>query len=311
MSILLTGVEGFVGHNLAESFLAKGYSMLSPKKTELDLTDPASVDKYFRDNEIQTIVHCATTERVDTSFPPNTCENNLRMFFNLEKQLTPSMKLINLGSGSEYGRKYWSKKMAEEYFDEHVPEDGHSYAKYVISKYIIGKNDPNLICLRIFGIYGKYEDYRYKFISNAIVKNLLKMPIVINQNVVYDYIYINDFFRMIEHFIGHRTKHSIFNATPEEPVDLVTIAELINKVGDYKSEVIVLNKGIGVEYSGDNKKLLSEMKGFKFMPHEKAIADLCRYYASIKDTLDINAIKQDDYLQYAKKLKSDYFDKKK
>jgi len=228
MSILITGAEGFVGCNLVELFLNKKYSVLSPTRDELDLTNANDVGKYFKNNTIESIIHCATTLREGTAYPINTCENNLRMFFNLQKHMTSPMKMINLGSGSEYGREYWCKKMPEEYFDTHVPEDSHSYAKYLVSKYINDMNSENLICLRIFGIFGKYEDYRYKFISNSIAKNLLKLPIIINQNVVYDYIYITDFFKIVEYFVDNKTKSNIYNVTPTESIDLLTIASIIN-----------------------------------------------------------------------------------
>jgi len=32
----------------------------------------------------------------------------------------------------------------------------------------------NMYCLRLFGIFGKYEDYKFKFILNTIVINLTK-----------------------------------------------------------------------------------------------------------------------------------------
>ena len=310
MNILITGAEGFVGRNLAELFLKKKYAVLFPKVNELDLTDSVAVEKYFKNNSIETIVHCATVLRDGTNYPAGTCEKNLRMFFNLQKYMTSSMKMINLGSGSEYVRAYWHKKMPEEYFASHIPEDSHSYAKYLISKYIQEIDEENTICLRIFGIYGKYENYRYKFISNAIVKNLLNMPIVINQNVIYDYLYITDFFRIVEYFVNNKAKNRIFNATPTESIDLLTIANLINKVSESKSEIHVLNEGIGVEYSGDNSKLLSEIGNFQFTSHEAAISDLFKYYKDIKDTLDVSSVKQDVYLKYAKKLHADYFSKK-
>ncbi len=310
MSILITGAEGFVGRNLAESFLNKKYTVLFPTKDELNLTNSEDVDKYFKiNNDIETIIHCATVLREGTSYPVNTCENNLRMFFNLQKQMTLSMKMINLGSGSEYGRAYWHKKMPEEYFDRHIPEDSHSYAKYLISKYISDTNSENVISLRIFGIFGKYEDYRYKFISNSIAKNLLKMPITINQNVIYDYIYISDFFRIVEYFVNNETKNGAFNVTPTESIDLLTIAGLINKVSENESEIHVLNEEIGVEYSGDNRKLFSEMKGFQFKSYEETIAELYNYYREKKNDLDADTLKQDAYLQYAKKLRNDYFRK--
>ncbi|MDD5197121.1 MAG: NAD(P)-dependent oxidoreductase [Candidatus Omnitrophota bacterium] len=307
MSILITGSGGFVGRNLAESFSKDKYSVLSPSKAELDLTKPDAIGRYFKKNRIETIIHCATTSRKGASYPVDTCENNLRMFFNLEKHMTPSMKMINLGSGSEYARSHWHKKMPEEYFGKYVPEDSHGYSKYLISKYIQDANRENLFCFRIFGIFGKHEDYRYKFISNSIVKNLLGLPIIINQNVIYDYLYINDLYEILVFFVNNKTKKKIFNITPAEPIDLVAIARLINKISGNKCEIKVLNPGIGVEYSGDNKRLLSEIGKFKFIAYEKAIADLFGYYKKIKDTLDVDAIKRDLYLNYAKELRKKYF----
>ncbi|MDD5449032.1 MAG: NAD-dependent epimerase/dehydratase family protein [Candidatus Omnitrophica bacterium] len=307
MSILITGSGGFVGRNLVELFLKDKYSVLSPSKDELDLTNPNEVGKYFKKNHIETIIHCATTSRNGTSYPVNTCENNLRMFFNIERHMTPSMKMINLGSGSEYSRSHWYKKMSEEYFGKYIPEDSHSYSKYLISKYIQDTNSENLICFRIFGIFGKDENYRYKFISNSIVKNLLGMPIVINQNVIYDYLYSNDLYKIVVYFVNNKTKEKIFNITPTESIDLLTIAGLVNKVSDHKCEIRVLNPGVGVEYSGDNKRLISEIGKFQFTTYERAIADLSGHYKKIKNTLDVNAIKEDLYLNYAKELRKKYF----
>jgi len=307
MSILVTGAEGFVGRNLVELFSAEQYPVLSPTKDELDLTDFDRVGDYLKNNRIETIIHCATTLREGTTYPPDTCQNNLRMFFNLQQHMTPATKLINLGSGSEYDRKFWHKKMREEFFGRHVPQDEHSYAKYLISKYIHDTDNENLICLRLFGIFGKYEDYRYKFISNAIVKNLLKMPIVINQNVIYDYICTRDFYSIVKYFINNHTKEKIFNITPVESIDLLTIAAIINKISDYKSDIRILNNGIGVEYSGDNKKLISELGDFCFTPYEASIADLYEYYRQRVNTLDVEAVKKDEYLGYARKLHRDYF----
>jgi GDP-L-fucose synthase len=136
---------------------------------------------------------------------------------------------------------------------------------------------------------------------------LLGLPIIINQNVRYDYLYITDLYRILEYFVNHDTKNKIFNVTPTEPIDLVTIADIINRISGNKTEIKVLNEGIGVEYSGDNKKLLSEIKDFQFTSYETAIIDLYEHYKEIKDTLDIDAIKQDLFLDYAKKLREEYF----
>ena len=309
MSILITGAEGFVGRNLVESLLSKKYSVLFPSQDELDLTNADDVGKYFESNSIKSVIHCATTLRDGTSYPANTCENNLRMFFNLQRHVTSSMKLLNLGSGGEYGIAHWKKKMPEEYFDKHVPSDDHCYAKFLVSKYIDDMNSEDLTCLRIFGIFGKYEDYRYKFISNVIVKNLLKMPVVINQNVVYDYLYITDFIRIVEYFLNNKTTNKIYNITPTESIDLLSIVSIVNKVSEYKSDIQVLNSGVGTEYTGDNRKLLSEIGAFQFTSYTDAITDLYRYYKERISDLDADAIEQDKYLDYAKKINDKYFSK--
>jgi GDP-L-fucose synthase len=87
----------------------------------------------------------------------------------------------------------------------------------------------------------------------------------------------------------------------------LTIANLINKVSEYESEIKILNEGIGVEYTGDNRKLLSEIRDFKFTPLDTAIAELYEYYKENVDSLDVDAIKQDAYLDYAKSLNKLYF----
>ena len=306
MAILITGAEGFVGRNLVEYFKVRGESILAPTQKELDLRSEGDVARYLRNHPVDRIVHCATTIRQGTTYPPDTCEFNLRMFFNLERHVGDSVKLINLGSGSEYSRPFWHRKIPEDFFDRHIPEDGHSYAKYLISKYIRDKDSPNLISLRIFGIFGKYEDYRYKFISNTIVKHLLGLPIIINQNAVYDYLYVEDFARLIEILMKKKTAQRIFNVTPTQSIELVRIAEIVTQVGGKPAEIRVLNEGLGLECTGDNSALLSEIGGFEFTPYEEAIGSLYEYYRGIQDGLDAQAVAQDAYLDYAKKLKNEY-----
>lgn len=307
MKVLVTGAEGFIGKNLVERLLAGNHAILYPKREELDLIDDVMVTQYFERHDIDCIVHAATTLRQGTTYPADTCENNLRMFFNLVRCKKPEAKLINLGSGSEYDRSHWHQKMHEDFFDKNIPKDPHSYAKYLISKYIQEHGGENISCFRIFGVFGKYEDYRYKFISNAIVKNIFSLPIVINQNVRFDYLCIHDVARIIEAFMQKGNNFRIYNMTPTESVDLVGIAKIINSISEYESDIVVLNPGLGVEYTGDNARLLSDLGSFKFSEIRQSVSDLMNYYEEIKSTLDYSAIVADDYLNYAKDLRQNFF----
>ena len=139
-------------------------------------------------------------------------KNNLKMFFNLETLLPDDVKLINFGSGSEYNRQNWIPKMEEKYFGIFIPDDDHSYAKYLISKYISNSNNRrDMVTFRIFGIYGEGEDYRFKFISNLIAKVIHNIDPIINQNAYYDYIDVIDFCKICFELI-FREKTFLFDS---------------------------------------------------------------------------------------------------
>jgi UDP-glucose 4-epimerase len=301
MNILITGAQGFVGKNLKEYFKKNKDQILSPLEKDLNLTDPVSVKNYFNNNNIEYIIHSASTEPRNKQYPKDVCEKNLKMFFNILKYKSKDSNMINLGSGSEYSRAYWIPQMKEEYFDQHIPEDGHSYAKYIISKTIELSNNK-ITNLRIFGIFGKYEDYTNKFISNCIVKNLCGLPIKINQNVIYDYIYIKDFCRIVEYLINNKTTNSTMNVTPTDSIDLVSINSYIQSILSINSSIEIMNEGYGKEYTGSNSTLLRNLGNFDFTPIKKSIEELINYYKENMSLINHDALIEDKFFEYAKSI---------
>ena len=303
LNILITGAGGFIGKNLTEHFSNVGYNVFGAGHKDLELLDEQAVKSYIEKNKINFIIHCAATggsRLTGYDKDKNDVVNaNLQMFKNLQKCLTSQMRMISFGSGAEYDKSRGLAKISEADFGKLVPQDDYGYAKYLISKEI--EHAGNITCLRIFGLYGKYEDYRFKFISNAIVKNLLKMPIVINQNVVFDYLFLEDFLHIIETFIKNPHKQKCLNITPTESVDLVKIANIINEISEFKSEIIVKNEGLNNEYTASNKNLLKELGGaFKFATYKQGIEKLYNYYKENLDNLDLEIVKQDKYIKHCK-----------
>jgi GDP-L-fucose synthase len=98
--------------------------------------------------------------------------------------------MIYYGSGAEFDRNNWIPKMKEEYFDSFVPTDQYGFSKYIINKYT--ERAENIFNLRLFGVFGKYEDYQIRFISQTCCRAIYDLPITINQNVNFDYTYIDD-----------------------------------------------------------------------------------------------------------------------
>lgn len=283
--ILITGANGFAGRHLATYLKSKKYELYTPSHKELDLLDENAVDNYFIKNKIDIVIHTALVggsrkeEHVDSAL-----NQNLRMFFNIIRNKKRFKKMIHCGSGAEYDKRFPIVKAKEEDFDKRVPVDEYGFGKYICSKYI--ENSENIVCLRIFALFGKFEDYRYRFISNAICRNIYGLPITIRQNVYFDYIYINDFVRIVEYFIEHKAKHKFYNAGTGKRIDIKTLARKINEISDKKSKIIIKNKELNNEYTCNNERLISEILDFKFTKMDDSIKDLYTWYKINIDKID-------------------------
>jgi len=292
-TIFITGSKGFIGRNTVE-FFKKDYQILEPSHGELDLLCQEDVNKFFRDHNIDYIIHCASVggnrKQNDST---EVIEKNVRMFFNLAENREHFKKMIHLGTGAEYSKGLMPPNVKESDLGNHVPLDYYGFSKYVISKSI--KNINNIYCLRLFGVFGPYEDYSYKFISNSILKNFLRLPITIMQNVNFDWLYIDDLMWIMNYFLTNNSLENLYNITTGKTTDIVSIAKIINKHSDFESEIKVLNPGLNSEYSGNNHKLIKEIEKYDFINIEDAIKKLMDYYRSNMNDLDLEIIKQDPY----------------
>jgi len=298
MNIFITGSNGFIGSHLKE-YLQKNYReymLFTPSSKELDLENEERVDEYILSNKIDIIIHLANKGGGrDTLDMKNVVEYNLRMFFNITKHEKNVKKIISFGSGAEYGKHKPIIDIKEEEYLKKQPLDEYGFYKSITSKYIEKCN--NIVQLRVFGAYGEYENYRYKFISNAIVKNLLHLPIVISQNVYFDYIYIDDLVKIIDWFIHNENKERIYNVTTGSKIDLITLANIINEVSDFHSEIKIINEGLNNEYSSNNQRLMKELGNFRFTSHKDAICKMRKYFTKNLGKLDTQTVKNDPFLK--------------
>lgn len=281
-TILLTGTGGFVGRNLGEHLKGR-YTLLCPRSFELDLTDPDAVEAYFKNNKIDFVIHCGTTGGARGIEDPESCEtDNLSMVVNLINSKYKDTKMILFGSGAAYDKSRDLKKVKESEIGKIIPKDLYGVSKMKIAKLAESRDD--MLCLNIFACYGRYEK-ESRFPTFAVMQNLKKEPIIINKNVVFDYLYIKDLCRIVEQFISKFPKNRVINVTPNESISLFEIAQMVNKISGYKSEILFKEEGLNFEYTGDNTRLLSEIPDFAFTSYENG---LCELYSFCKKLLNVD-----------------------
>jgi GDP-L-fucose synthase len=287
--IFITGGTGFIGRNLKEQLDIK-YEIFAPSSTELNLLDDEKVSEYIKKHHFDVIIHTATWNATRNSNKDLTkvLEYNLRMFFNIARCSKYYGKMIYYSSGAEFDREHWIPKMREDYFDTYVPKDDYGFSKYIMNKYT--GNTENVYNLRLFGIFGKYEDFEIRFISNACCKAVWDLPITIKQNVFFDYMYVDDVVKITEWFIENESREKTYNICTGKTFDLLALANKVLAVSNKKLDIIVNKEGFGIEYSGDNTKLLSEIGGYSFRTIDDCIYELYHWYLSQKNSIDRNKL---------------------
>jgi GDP-L-fucose synthase len=283
--ILLTGGSGFIGRNLLESPLAKKYAILAPKHAELDLLDEDAVRGYIKNGHFDFVVHSATKPgHRNAKDPGKVLYDNTRMFFNLARNAGHFQKMVVIGSGAIYDMRHYQPKMKEDYFDAHVPADEHGLCKYVCGKYM--EKADNITDLRVFGIFGKYEDYAIRFISNMICKAIFDLPLTMKQNRRFDYIHVDDLAPVLDYFLSNKPAHKAYNVTPDKSVELAELARQVLKAAGKDLPIKIAQEGLGLEYSGANARLKGEIPGLAFTPLAKTIPELYNWYLARKSELN-------------------------
>ncbi|MGB8774403.1 MAG: NAD(P)-dependent oxidoreductase, partial [Terriglobales bacterium] len=152
--------------------------------------------------------------------------------------------------------------------------------------------------LRLFAVFGQYEDYRVRFISNACCRAAKGLPIVLRQDIVFDYLYVKDLVKLTTWFIENDARHKAYNVCSGRRVAITELARMIARIAGERSgrrpDVSVLSEGMGAEYSADNSRMLTEMGGYQFWDLEDAIRDLYGWYEANANLIDSAELRFDE-----------------
>lgn len=291
LKVLITGASGFIGRNLAEDFASR-YDLQAPTSAQLDLLNDVAVRAYLVQHKFDVVLHSATTRsNRRLAAPPDMLDRNCRMFFNLARNENLFGKMIYFGSGAEYDRRNLPPRVSEDYFDTSVPADPYGFSKYICAKF--AEQRPKIINLRLFGVFGKYEDWSVRFISNACARVVCGLPIVIRQNVIFDYLYIDDLARITRWFIENQPTQRALNVCTGHGCQLQCLAKIVADASGKSPEIKIFNPSLAPEYTADNKRLSREIPALQFEPMQNAIAELYRWYDEHRQTLDPAILRYD------------------
>jgi len=283
IKILILGGSGFIGRNLFSFFNQNSrYEVLAPTRLELNLLSDVACSTYIDKHEPDFVVHSA----VDI----NSVESTLKMFFNVYNNHRSFGKLIQLGSGAEYDKRFGKPLLEEADFGQSVPTDTYGLAKYMIAREIEASRDGKSLNLRLFGIFGPHEDYSRRFISNNICRVLVGLPITMNRNMRFDYIDVVDLANGLEKIISGAalTKRS-YNFCSGQPIDLFSIANKIKQAFGFEIPIHVNQQGNNPEYSGSPNKLIEEMGELDLSNMDQSILRLIEFYKETLSSKDLES----------------------
>lgn len=274
MKILLTGSSGFIGRHIQEAWRSR-YELYSPPHQKLDLLDLGAVERYLTDYDFDVVIHAANINNVRRRVSGHQIlDGNLRMFCNLRRCCDLYGKLLYFGSGAEYDMCHYIPQMPENYFGQHIPVDSYGFSKYIMSNLA----DSNIYDLRLFGVFGHYEEWRRRFISNMIYQNLTQDTMQMNQNMYFDYLYVDDLIHILEWFLTHEPAYHHYNVCSGRKIDLYSLAQKVIQETGIITPIQVAQEGWKPEYTGDNRRLCKELGALKLTPMQTAIHEMVTYY---------------------------------
>ncbi len=296
MRILLTGGSGFIGRNLNEH-LSREHEVIAPSHSQLDLSDDLAVNAWFREHPVDAVVHGAVRPGHRAAQDPSRqIWNNLRMFFNIERNRDRFGTLVFLSSGAAYDTRESLVRIAEDRLGASVPEDDHGLSKYAIARFLDAMAlDPRqpIVELRLFGVFGRYEDYRIRFISNAICRSLFDLPITLRQDRRFSYLFIDDLMPVVDWALSEPAHYRAYNVSPDWTDRLSALAGAIAARAGNHVPVQVGKDGYGLEYTGDNGRLRQEMPDLSFTPSDVAIDRLYGWYADRRSEINRASLEYD------------------
>ena len=273
-NILVTGSTGQLGSDVVKELLKRGYSTLSPNRSEFNLCSEDNIRNYILNSNCESIVHCAAYTQVDKAED----EKDLCIKINATatKHIVKCAKILDIPMiyiSTDYvfdGTKDGEYTENDETNPINIYGEsklaGEKYVQEILDKYYIVRTSW------VFNINGK-----------NFIETMLRLSKANNQlSIVNDQIgsptYTKDLSRLLVDML-ETSKYGLYHATNEGYCSWYEFANTIFKLANINIDIKAINSN---EYASRAKRpmnsKLSKDKlieyGFKPLPHwEDALKD--------------------------------------
>ena len=300
MNILITGVAGFIGFNLAKSLLKKNtvygidnfdkyYSIKIKKKRidhlkkknrfyfkKIDITNFKQLKNYIRNKKIDIVIHLAAQAGVRYSLlnPNKYLDVNINGFINIIKSISNKKvkKFFYASSSSVYGD---SKNFPLRENLQLKPKNIYGETKKInelIAEQYSRIYKTKFIGLRFFTIYGEWgrpDMFLFKLFKSFKTKKTF----YINNygNHLRDFTYIGDVVRIIDKLITTKI-------CSNKPINILNIVNYFKKYKKVKTKMIKINKADVLKTHGSNLKIKKKLLIKSFSSFEKKFNNIFEWY---------------------------------
>ena len=268
-NILVTGSTGQLGSDVVKELLKRGYSTLSPNRSEFNLCSEDSIRNYILNSNCEAIVHCAAYTQVDKAED----EKDLCIKINATatKHIVKCAKILDIPMiyiSTDYvfdGTKDGEYTENDETNPINIYGEsklaGEKYVQEILDKYYIVRTSW------VFNINGK-----------NFIETMLRLSKANNQlSIVNDQIgsptYTKDLSRLLVDML-ETSKYGLYHATNEGYCSWYEFANTIFKLANINIDIMAINSN---EYASRAKRPLNSKLskdklieyGFKPLPNWK------------------------------------------
>jgi nucleoside-diphosphate-sugar epimerase len=277
MRIIITGVTGFLGSNIAKGLIKEGNTIFATHRSSstfekcvpfISEINWINIDEndwkdQFRAIKADQLIHAAWDGiGIDKR---NNWEMQLKNFylskeyFDLAKE-SGIRKVIAIGSQAEYGSNDFS-------VNENTPErpnDAYGAVKTLTANYLRNLFERTLTqwyWIRVFSIFGEGEnpDWLFPYVISNLLKNKAVKLTLCEQK--YNYLYIDDFLNHLFPIVqSNVNKSGIYNICDDESITISKILEQVSDLMDVPRKLLQFGflpyrHGQNMMIDGDNSKI--------------------------------------------------------